>query len=77
MVGNLTLTFFETVIGNFTSDELDRRPAGKVAFIGDIETNLNEGAVESGLWRILGMSISLLFFPGYALLIVRTLCPFT
>jgi ribonucleotide monophosphatase NagD (HAD superfamily) len=57
VVGKPTRRFFETVIGNFGSDELAARgsESGRIAVIGDdIEADLGEGAIELGLWRVLG-----------------------
>jgi ribonucleotide monophosphatase NagD (HAD superfamily) len=56
VVGKPTQGFFETVIGSFGDSELkqDSR-VGWIAVIGDdVEADLGEGAVELGLWRILG-----------------------
>ena len=67
VVGKPTRSFFETVIGNFDHDELVARDSeiGRIAVIGDdVEADLGEGAVELGLWRVLGEhSLSIDFFP--------------
>ncbi|KJA14471.1 hypothetical protein HYPSUDRAFT_208695 [Hypholoma sublateritium FD-334 SS-4] len=59
IVGKPTRAFFETVIQDFTAEELGTASAGdaikgKIAVVGDdVEADLGEGAVELGLWRIL------------------------
>lgn len=62
VVGKPTRGFFETVIGSFGfgSNMFSERGdggsgVGRVAVIGDdVEADLGEGAVELGLWRVLG-----------------------
>lgn len=59
VVGKPSRSFFDTVIGNFQEDELSslngKEVSGQVAVIGDdVEADLGEGAVELGLWRVLG-----------------------
>lgn len=60
IVGKPTRAFFETVIQDFTAEELGNASTGdaikgKIAVVGDdVEADLGEGAVELGLWRILG-----------------------
>ena len=57
VVGKPTKGFFETVIGDFTPDELggSDEGTGRIAVIGDdVEADLGEGAIELGLWRVLG-----------------------
>ena len=58
IVGKPSRRFFQTVIGNFQPEELappHRGAAGVVAVIGDdVEMDLGGGAVELGLWRVLG-----------------------
>ena len=57
VVGKPTKFFFDTVIGDF-GDEVHNRE-GVIAVIGDdVESDLGEGAVELGLWRVLGSSRS-------------------
>lgn len=69
VVGKPTKGFFELVIGDFSPEELDdegataQRRAEKqptypnIAVIGDdIEADLGKGAIELGLWRVLGTS---------------------
>ncbi|KAF9224659.1 HAD-like protein [Gyrodon lividus] len=52
IVGKPTRLFFETVIQDFTSDELC--PDGVVAVIGDdVHADLGEGAIDLNLWRVL------------------------
>jgi hypothetical protein len=57
-VGKPSRSFFQTVIDNFQSGELDNNTGENgscIAVIGDdIEADLGEGALELGLWRILG-----------------------
>ena len=73
VVGKPTRDFFEMVIGNFAQDELPSPPPpprddpGRIAIIGDdIEVDLGGGAVQLGLWRVLGTCtyamLALLFF---------------
>lgn len=55
VVGKPTKTFFEAVISNFLPSELPEDRGGKIAIIGDdVEADLGGGAIELGLWRILG-----------------------
>ena len=60
IVGKPTRVFFETVIQDFTAEELGNASSrdgirGKIAVVGDdVEADLGEGAIELGLWRILG-----------------------
>lgn len=59
VVGKPTRAFFQAVINSFDDHELppDKSDA-KIAIVGDdVETDLGGGAVELGLWRVLGMSI--------------------
>lgn len=58
VLGKPTKLFFETVINDFyLSGELDKAEQnGKIMIIGDdAEADLGDGAIELGLWRILGM----------------------
>jgi len=55
VVGKPTRTFFQLVISSL---DLPENPgmAGKIAVIGDdVEADLGGGAVELGLWRVLGL----------------------
>ena len=60
IVGKPTRAFFETVIQDFTAEELGNASSrdairGKIAVVGDdVEADLGEGTIELGLWRILG-----------------------
>lgn len=56
VVGKPSRDFFEVVIGNFAVDEVPSRDdPGYIAVVGDdIEADLGEGAVQLGLWRVLG-----------------------
>jgi len=58
VVGKPSRSFFQTVIDNFQATEFEcgtNGGAGRIAVIGDdVEADLGEGAVELGLWRILG-----------------------
>lgn len=55
VVGKPTRTFFELVISSLDLPE-DTEAFGKVAIIGDdVEADLGGGAVELGLWRVLGL----------------------
>ena len=55
VVGKPTKAFFEAVISNFLPSELPKDRGGKIAIIGDdVEADLGGGAIELGLWRILG-----------------------
>jgi ribonucleotide monophosphatase NagD (HAD superfamily) len=57
VLGKPTKLFFETVIDDFyLSGELDKgEHNGRIVIIGDdVETDLGDGAIELGLWRILG-----------------------
>ena len=66
VVGKPTRDFFEMVIGNFVQDEPTppRDDPGRIAIIGDdIEADLGGGAVQLGLWRVLGTCThAMLFF---------------
>jgi HAD superfamily hydrolase (TIGR01450 family) len=63
IVGKPQRKFFELVLSSFGSDLQDRE--GVVAVIGDdIQNDLGDGAVELGLWRVLGTRISC-FIPCY------------
>lgn len=53
VVGKPTKTFFELVTNDFSPSELPEH--GKIAVVGDdVEADLGGGAVELGLWRVLG-----------------------
>ncbi|KAF6754048.1 haloacid dehalogenase-like hydrolase domain-containing protein 2 [Ephemerocybe angulata] len=53
VVGKPTKTFFQLVIGDFSSAEVGESD-GRIAVIGDdVEADLGGGALELGLWRIL------------------------
>lgn len=56
VVGKPSRAFFETVIDSFNEDELGPLEDGaRIAIIGDdVETDLGGGALELGLWRVLG-----------------------
>ena len=58
IVGKPSRRFFQTVIDDFRSEELEggvNGGVGEIAVIGDdVEADLGEGAIELGLWRILG-----------------------
>lgn len=66
VVGKPTKAFFETVIQDFTTHELEAATRftkadeeisarDRIAVIGDdVEADLGEGAIELGLWRVLG-----------------------
>lgn len=56
VVGKPSRAFFETVIDSFSEDELGSSDDGaRIAIIGDdVETDLGGGALELGLWRVLG-----------------------
>ena len=60
IVGKPSRRFFQTVIDNLQSEELEHGTnggVGEIAVIGDdVEADLGEGAIELGLWRILGKS---------------------
>jgi ribonucleotide monophosphatase NagD (HAD superfamily) len=59
IVGKPQRKFFELVLSSFGSDLQDLE--GVVAVIGDdIQNDLGDGAVELGLWRVLGTRISCL-----------------
>ncbi|KAH7923188.1 hypothetical protein BV22DRAFT_1106226 [Leucogyrophana mollusca] len=52
VIGKPSRNFFETVIGDFNSDELG--PNDCVAVIGDdVQADLGDGAIDLNLWRIL------------------------
>ena len=54
VVGKPTRTFFQLVISSLDLPD-NKESDGKIAIIGDdIEADLGEGAIELGLWRILG-----------------------
>jgi ribonucleotide monophosphatase NagD (HAD superfamily) len=54
VVGKPTRTFFELVISSLGLPE-DLEMTGKIVVVGDdVETDLGGGAVELGLWRVLG-----------------------
>ncbi|TFK34361.1 haloacid dehalogenase-like hydrolase domain-containing protein 2 [Crucibulum laeve] len=55
VVGKPTKTFFQSVINDFyASGDLSKNSEGRIAIIGDdVESDLGNGAVELGLWRIL------------------------
>jgi len=56
IVGKPDRKFFELVLSSFGSDLQDQE--GVVAVIGDdIQNDLGDGAVELGLWRVLGTRI--------------------
>lgn len=56
VVGKPSRAFFETVIDSFDPEEFAcGEQEGKIAIVGDdVETDLGGGAVELGLWRVLG-----------------------
>ena len=55
VVGKPTRTFFELVISSLDLSE-DSGASGKIAVVGDdVEADLGGGAVELGLWRVLGL----------------------
>lgn len=56
VVGKPSRAFFETVIASLDLEDIpESTKKGKIAIIGDdIETDLGGGAVELGLWRVLG-----------------------
>lgn len=55
MVGKPTRTFFELVISSLDLPE-DSGVTGKIAVVGDdVEADLGGGALELGLWRVLGL----------------------
>ena len=63
IVGKPERKFFELVLNSLGSDIQDQE--GVVAVIGDdIQTDLGDGAVELGFWRVLGTRISS-FIPYY------------
>ena len=54
VVGKPTRTFFQLVISSLGLPD-NAETDGKIAIIGDdVEADLGEGAVELGLWRVLG-----------------------
>ena len=54
VVGKPTRTFFQLVISSLDFPG-DAETGGKIAIIGDdVEADLGEGAIELGLWRVLG-----------------------
>lgn len=56
VVGKPTRTFFQLVISSLDLRE-DSGVTGKIAVVGDdVEADLGGGAVELGLWRVLGLS---------------------
>lgn len=60
-VGKPGRKFFELVLSSFGSDVQGRE--GVIAVIGDdIQNDLGDGAVELGLWRVLGTRISMFYF---------------
>lgn len=64
VVGKPTRTFFQLVISSLGLPE-NQEMAGKIAIIGDdVEADLGEGAVELGLWRVLGLFNASLKLPG-------------
>jgi ribonucleotide monophosphatase NagD (HAD superfamily) len=63
IVGKPERKFFELVLNSLGPDVQDRE--GVVAVIGDdVQTDLGDGAVELGFWRVLGTRISS-FIPYY------------
>jgi ribonucleotide monophosphatase NagD (HAD superfamily) len=53
VVGKPTISFFEAVLRSF---QLDEGGEGRIAVVGDdVEADLGGGAVELGLWRVLGV----------------------
>jgi ribonucleotide monophosphatase NagD (HAD superfamily) len=62
IVGKPSRRFFQTVIDDFRSEELEdgmNEGLGEIAVIGDdVEADLGEGAIELGLWRILGKKLT-------------------
>ena len=55
VVGKPTQTFFRLVISSLDLPEDPEAAAGKIAIVGDdVEADLGGGAVELGLWRVLG-----------------------
>lgn len=67
VIGKPTRLFFQTVIDNFyDSAELEREDGYTgIAVIGDdVEADLGEGAVEIGLWRVLGKLQIILVLDG-------------
>jgi ribonucleotide monophosphatase NagD (HAD superfamily) len=64
VIGKPTRLFFQTVIDDlYASGELKQtEDRGRIAVIGDdVEADLGDGAVQMGLWRILGERISFLY----------------
>lgn len=62
VVGKPTRLFFQTVIDDFyASGELSQTEHhGRIAVVGDdVEADLGDGAIEMGLWRILGEAYQL------------------
>ena len=56
VVGKPTRTFFQLVISSLDLSDNNKETDGKIAIIGDdIEADLGAGAVELGLWRVLGL----------------------
>jgi ribonucleotide monophosphatase NagD (HAD superfamily) len=60
VIGKPTTLFFQTVIHDlYKAKELTKcrnNSSGKIAIIGDdVEADLGDGAIELGLWRVLGM----------------------
>jgi ribonucleotide monophosphatase NagD (HAD superfamily) len=57
VVGKPSRTFFETVIADFGFESVPEE-VRKIVIIGDdIEADLGGGALELGLWRVLGLLI--------------------
>jgi len=55
VVGKPTRSFFEAVIASFGTDKLSSESEHRIAVIGDdVEADLSGGALELGLWRVLG-----------------------
>ena len=75
VVGKPTRTFFQLVISSLDLPE-NPETDGKIAIIGDdVEADLGGGAVEIGLWRVLGLSKTSIkaFKPSVDLLLPLTL----
>lgn len=55
-VGKPSKEFFETVISDFSRAEQTKSSSdGRIAIVGDdVEGDLGEGAIDLGLWRVLG-----------------------
>lgn len=55
VVGKPTRTFFQLVISSLDLSD-NKETVGKIVIIGDdVEADLGGGAVELGLWRVLGL----------------------